>query len=107
MRSVWFRKHVQVGVGCQPAFWASGGFKTAEEALAEIEKRRKEKEDTIKILAELSFAYSGSLNYEQLKTYPNREIVLLTNTMNDINKRKDAAINKKKSSTGGDTIGMF
>ena len=84
------RTGLQVGVGCQPAFWASGGFNSAEEALAEIENRRKEKEGTIELLAELALSYEGSLNYETLKSYPNREIVLLSETMNKINKRKEA-----------------
>lgn len=43
----------------------------------------------------MAFAYTGSLNYETLKKYPNREIMLLTETMNGINKRKDAAIQSK------------
>jgi hypothetical protein len=59
-------------------------------------------------LAELAFAYSGSLSYEQLKDYPNREIILLTTTMNDINERKNAAIKGAKSSgNNSNTIGMF
>jgi len=92
---------VQIGVGCQPAFWASGGFNSAEEALAEIETRRNEKENTIGLLAELALSYEGSLNYEILKSYPNREIVLLSETMNRINKRKEAMM---KGSSGSGTI---
>lgn len=101
--------NLPIGVGCQPAFWSSGGFNSAEEALAEIEKRRGEKEDTIRSIAELSFAYEGALDYEKLKSYPQREIEILVETMNRINKKKEKAYadaRKGKSATSG-TIGDF
>lgn len=103
------RTNVQARVGRQPAFWASGGFNTAEEALAEIEARRKEKEDTLGILAELAFAYEGALQYETLKRYPNREIKLLSDVMNKINKRKEDMINRstKSGTMNTNDIGDF
>jgi len=61
-------------------------------------------------LAELALAYTGSVQYETLKSYPNREIMILTETMNTINKRKDAAIKSKTVGMGMDSppsIGEF
>jgi hypothetical protein len=60
-------------------------------------------------LAELALAYSGAVQYETLKSYPNREILILTETMNTINKRKDAALKSKSSGMGmgGPPIGEF
>jgi hypothetical protein len=43
------------------------------------------------------------LDYETLKRYPNREILLLSETMNRINKRKEAMING--ASKGGMSMG--
>jgi hypothetical protein len=60
------------------------------------------------MLANLALSYEGALDYEKLKKYPFREIELLTDTMNEINKRKEDAINRVKGGSGmGSTIGNF
>ncbi len=53
----------------------------------------------------MAFAYEGALDYEKLKSYPNREIQLLTDTMNAINNRKIAAMEKARSGGGGSVTG--
>ena len=103
---------IQFGIGCPTAFWISGGFKDAEAALAEIKKKREEKENLIKGIASLAYAFEGSLDYETLKGYPQRELDILTETVENINKQRQASIDKAKrgNSPGGfnpnDTIGF-
>ena len=97
---MWSLEFYHAGVRRQPAFWASGGFATAEEALAEIAKRRNEKENIIKNIASLAFAYEGALDYEDLKHYPPYEIDILTKVMNDINDKREKIINRANKGSG-------
>ena len=105
------RKCYQPRIGCSTAFWVSGGFEDAEEALAKIKERREEKEILIKSLASLAYSFEGSLNYETLKQYPQREIDILAEVLDSINKQRSVAVEKaSRGAPGGfnpnETIGI-
>jgi hypothetical protein len=89
-------KHPFVAYGPPAAFYSRRGFQSAEEAFAAIAQHRKEREDTIKSHAALSYLFNGGLEYEKLKSYPAREIELIHLALKDIRDREEASINKAR-----------